>query len=476
MAAAEDSNKKASKPSLRKALDQVLKSQLNVYPDSELTDILLRDLDTHGSDNMVMGRLAERLACYISKTMEVINSWVPLYGHFRQPEWVCLLDNRPELWKFFYFFYEKLIIEATESGAGKCLLRPVLDWVLTQPADDILVLIENVSARIARLVDALALQLASVARCAWKFYEGSGVLIASTVPLIAPSGLAIDLIGHFRFFRVNIETGDLIGCLSDQDPEYFNSEFRVQLVDNYGGLLSLLYELTKLKILSDSTSVSLGVDLEGVCLSREGALALVQLSLSTDPSTVFIVDVIKLGHNAFDVSTHAGISVRRILEDPLIRKVFFDPRHDVDALYHQFEIAPQNVFDLQIAEVAIRRARGLSVRYVQSLFKCLNTQEGLLTEKQKQLAERINRAGKELFEPDQGGNYNVFLQRPLHPCLLVYASHDARYLIPLQKLFDEYLSRYPHDWMKRVCETSQTRAQWYLHTDYVSPTTEAPWL
>jgi hypothetical protein len=276
---------------------------------------------------------------------------------------------------------------------------------------------------------------------------------------------------------VDVETGDLQGCVSEQDAEFVHSEFRVVLVDNYGGLLTLLYELTKLKVYAESgVPVAVAVDLEGVRLSRHGAIALLQMCLSTDPRTVYIVDVIALGVNAFEVATHSGTSIRRVLEDPVIRKVFFDPRHDVDALYYQYGVVVENVFDLQLAEVALRRARGLTVRYVVGLFKCLYQQDLLLTPTQKKLAEKINEAGKSLFEPEFGGNYEIFLERPLHPSLLVYASHDARYLLQLHDLFHDQLSVADGDWYARVLDASQIRARWFMHEEYVTPTTEAPLL
>ena len=52
------------------------------------------------------------------------------------------------------------------------------------------------------------------------------------------------------------------------------------------------------------------------------------------------------------MQTAQGTSVKWILEEQTIRKVWFDPRNDVDALYHQFGILPKGIFDLQIAEVA----------------------------------------------------------------------------------------------------------------------------
>jgi hypothetical protein len=137
------------------------------------------------------------------------------------------------------------------------------------------------------------------------------------------------------------------------------------------------------------------------------------------------------------------------------------------------------VFDLQTAEVALRRSRGLNVRFVQGLFRCLSSQPDFLSDDQKKFAELVNEAGKKLFEPDFGGSYDVFTQRPLHPSILVYASHDVRYLIPLMLNFENHLRQeqgdeIAEDWIGRICSASEFRAQWYTHEEYVTPTSEAP--
>ena len=135
-----------------------------------------------------------------------------------------------------------------------------------------------------------------------------------------------------------------------------------------------------------------------------------------------------------------------------------------------------NVFDLQLAEVAARRSKGLTVRYVLGLFRCLRHNETVLTDIQKQLAEKIDEAGKALFEPEHGGSYEVFLQRPLHPGLLVYSAHDARYLLSLLDHYFQQLGATEDNWWCRVVSASESRSRWFLHPEYIIPTAEAPLL
>lgn len=247
------------------------------------------------------------------------------------------------------------------------------------------------------------------------------------------------------------------------------SRFRVNLIDSYGSLIKLLEHLEYLR--HHFTDLSLAVDFEGMRLCRTGALCLVQLSCSADQTLVYVLDVHLLGKKAFSMKTRNGTCLKGLLEDPNLKKVWFDPRNDVDALYYQFAISPRGVFDLQLAEVADRRNRGFNVNFVQGLHKLL-CQCPQLTEEQKTFAGRINDMGKNLFEPNNGGSYEVFQQRPLHPIILVYAAHDARYLLTLHEQFYNALASTP--WMVRVQAASDWRSRWWMHRTYVVPTSDAP--
>jgi hypothetical protein len=187
---------------------------------------------------------------------------------------------------------------------------------------------------------------------------------------------------------------------------------------------------------------------------------------------VYVVDIYKLGKGAFQVTSPRGSSIHSILEDQAVRKIWFDPRNDVDALAHQFSIRPQGIFDLQLAEVAERRMRALGVRYVQGLFKSLNNCH-TLSDEHKAFAGRIDSLGKNLFEPEYGGNYEVFRMRPIHPIILVYAAHDVRYMLMLYESLTAQLSQQPQ-WFERIIAASTMRGNWWRHEQYVEPNSEAP--
>lgn len=277
------------------------------------------------------------------------------------------------------------------------------------------------------------------------------------------------LMMFFQHYTVETNTGTLEVHERADDEHLMESPFRVNLIDSFGNLMNLLVHLEELCSVN-VMETALAVDFEGVKLCRHGALCLVQMTCNDDPRLVYVLDVHTLGKRAFTMSTPQGTSMKGVLEEQSIRKVWFDPRNDVDALYHQFGIMPHGVFDLQLAEVADRRNRGLKVNFVQGLYKCL-TQCHALEAEQKFFAEKINTLGKRLFEPQNGGNYEIFQQRPLNPVILVYAAHDSRYMLVL---YQQYLQALGDRLVRRVLQAGDQRAQWCLQREYVVPSSEAP--
>jgi len=274
------------------------------------------------------------------------------------------------------------------------------------------------------------------------------------------------LMMFFQYYTVETTTGTLEVHETYEDPTFIESPFRVNLIDSFGRLMKLLVHLEGIC----NNEAALAVDFEGVKLCRHGALCLVQMTCSDDPQLVYVLDVHVLGKRAFTMQTPQGTSMKALLEEQNIRKVWFDPRNDVDALYHQFGITPRGIFDLQLAEVANRRNRGLNVHFVQGLYKCL-TQCPALQSEQKVFAERINTLGKSLFEPQNGGNYEIFRHRPLNPVILVYAAHDSRYMLVL---YEQYVQSIGQRWVSRVLRAGDQRGRWCFSRDFVIPSPEAP--
>ncbi|KAF4675923.1 hypothetical protein FOL46_009139 [Perkinsus olseni] len=441
---------------------------------------------------LVEAEVRDLFAKFVFTCMRAVDQWVPIYGNRRQPEMVGLVNHREMCYHFFMSFFHQISITSPQAPGvppspqqvcSTFLIQKVVLWMLSHAIEDLRVLIEHPGARIARFTDGLQLMCAGIAEDAWRKYLEAGRVQRKCIEIMGsePCNPAEDrlyqhLSGFFHHYTVNPTTGEIACCLSDKVASFVNSEFRVYLVDDFGSLMNLLYQLSKLeRIASNGKPTAMAVDLEGLNLCRDGAMSLAQLCLSSNPKSVYVVDVTRLGFHAFHATTHTGTSLKSIMEDARIEKVFYDPRNDVDALYYQFNVAPQNVFDLQLAEVALRRARGLTVRYVIGLFKCLIAQPELFTQSaMMDFARRINDAGKALYEPKHGGSFKVFTQRPLHTSIIVYASHDVRYLLPLKDLFTKRLKEAGDNLYERVCKVSTERAQWYKNIEYVKPTSEAP--
>eukprot|EP00392_Amoebophrya_sp_AT5.2_P007192 g7206.t1 len=242
-----------------------------------------------------------------------------------------------------------------------------------------------------------------------------------------------------------------------EDVEFLSSVFSVQLIDSYSALLDLLKKIDRL----DERLIA--VDFEGVKLCRTGQLCLIQMTLSSHPSIVYVIDVFMLSQNAmYGVQTSKGTTLKSILESEDIEKVWFDPRNDADALWHQFNVFPKKIFDLQLAEVS----------YVQGLNKVLLSCHAL-DATQKKFSEHIGLLGKNLFEPACGGDYMVFQKRPLDPQILVYSAHDARYMLELRNHLIENIKD-KESWIPRIFTAGQHRVQWCLEPEYYVPNSEAP--
>ena len=110
----------------------------------------------------------------------------------------------------------------------------------------------------------------------------------------------------------------------------------------------------------------LAVDLEGVSMSRVGAVTLLQVAVR---DSVFLFDAQALGtaelferavsvdetdENDGPKARTAKKTLRGVLEDGQITKLMFDCRVDSDALFHQHGVALRGVFDVQLADVASR--------------------------------------------------------------------------------------------------------------------------
>ena len=118
-------------------------------------------------------------------------------------------------------------------------------------------------------------------------------------------------------------------------------------------------------------------------------------------------------HKRFNTAGVKQKTLKDILQDDKIPKVFFDVRNDSDALFAHFGVALQGVEDVQLMESATRRTTG-SRKFLSGLAKCVEKNvlislHGIDLVSWKAAKEK----GERLFKAEHGGSYEVFNQRPL---------------------------------------------------------------
>jgi len=177
----------------------------------------------------------------------------------------------------------------------------------------------------------------------------------------------------------------------------------------------------------------IAMDCEGEHLGRKGKISIVQAATAKE---AFVFDVSETKGAVFD---HG---LREVLQSPAVVKLFFDCRHDADALQHLHNIRLSGVCDLQLLELMsrdddeddqLRRLHGClhhgNVRGSPHLYKSVHKLAGL-----KDCLEHFELGGGDLkkqirakFRAD--GEY--WMQRPLPPEAMEYAMHDVQSLFDL---------------------------------------------
>ncbi|KAM0346010.1 hypothetical protein ACHAPU_006064 [Fusarium lateritium] len=177
------------------------------------------------------------------------------------------------------------------------------------------------------------------------------------------------------------------------------------------------------------------VDLEGVNLCRKGTISIMQLYDAIEECT-YLIDVHTLGKLCFLTPGIHGRTLKNILEDRDIIKVFFDVRNDSDALYAHYGIALEGIHDLQLMELA---SRSFSKQYINGLSKCIERDAPLsVQERSKWIITKEK--GVRLFAPEKGGSYEVFNKRPIPEDIRSYCAQDVQFLPRLYKYYKLKLS------------------------------------
>jgi exonuclease 3'-5' domain-containing protein 1 len=213
----------------------------------------------------------------------------------------------------------------------------------------------------------------------------------------------------------------------------------------------------------------IAVDIEGISLSREGRICIVQVAT---PVMVYIFDIVLLGTVAF---SDGGL--REILASAEIEKLFFDARKDCDALRYQFDCPVNNVMDMQILYSRFKKGeelrRGTAVTDCFVGYGCLpgltKAFQDLLKAREYNELQEIKSNGHSLFAPNHGGSFEIWEQRPLHPALVKYCMNDVVLLFTI-------LSRCCHVMpLKELREISERRVTQVISRSIPLPNDHMYW-
>ena len=225
---------------------------------------------------------------------------------------------------------------------------------------------------------------------------------------------------------------------------------QVVLIDSYTSeaFTQCVLELKRAKVIA--------YDCEGVRLSRTGKITLLQIAI---PKKIFLIDVMTIGGK--EVFIDGGL--KDIIESEEILKLAYDVRMDSDALFHQHDVVLKNVLDLQLLDIAIRRAAGGIVEHLPSLSKTVSRR---LTNAEILVCEDLKKRVKNMYTSVEDGD--LWARRPLIDDARRYAALDAWVLMKLDQAMRPNGTTAPHlfpgfdaSWNERVLDASRKRIDEY---------------
>ncbi|KAI6380623.1 hypothetical protein MCOR25_001560 [Pyricularia grisea] len=199
-------------------------------------------------------------------------------------------------------------------------------------------------------------------------------------------------------------------------------------------------------------------------LSRNGEISV--LTILVEPKRhVYIIDVQKLGHEAF-TTMGSGISLKQILESTHIPKAFFDVRPDADALFGLYGIRLQEVEDVQLLENA---CHGRKTRvFLRSLSSCIKA-DAPVEESQRTAWLETKSECMSLFMGEGGRQFEHFTKRPLPQECKDYSVNQVKWLPLLRSVYIRTLrkNRSGTRWCWRTTVEAKKRVEaaqspWYI--------------
>ncbi|OAX77410.1 hypothetical protein ACJ72_08292 [Emergomyces africanus] len=225
---------------------------------------------------------------------------------------------------------------------------------------------------------------------------------------------------------------------------------KTHLIDSTPSLVEVLDSLDNLP----TSPPSLYIDLEGINLSREGSISILQL-FNHPKEQVYLIDVHLLGETAFTTTGTNGTSLKSILECADTPKVFFDVRNDSNALFFHFGIRLRGVEDIQLMENATRPGLAGRKKFVSGLARCVEQDAPVSPAAKKSWKEKRD-TGLRLSLPDRGGSVEVFNLRPMPRAIKEYCAQHLLFLPLLRSLY--WLKLSP-EWEGKVASATKERVR-----------------
>jgi len=161
------------------------------------------------------------------------------------------------------------------------------------------------------------------------------------------------------------------------------------------------------------------VDCEGVNLSKDGKLCLIQVAT---PKKVYLFDILKGGERLF-----YDRGLRYLLESNKIVKVMHDCRKDSEALYFQYNVTLKGVWDSQVAYAVLSQLKGFKTPYpigLNTLLKACCCEENKF---------------KDMIKSAMTAMKNFWEVRPLSRMMIDYAAGDVSNLLRVYSMLNNEL-------------------------------------
>ncbi|KAI4923282.1 hypothetical protein J4E85_008319 [Alternaria conjuncta] len=222
------------------------------------------------------------------------------------------------------------------------------------------------------------------------------------------------------------------------------------------------------------------ISLEGVNLCRNGTVSILTLLLHESPSSqqTYLIDVHSLGAQTFSTAGANGKTLKHILQDEKMPKVFFDVRIASAGLFAHYCVALEGVQDVQLMDSAAVETTE-SREYLSWLAACVKYNK-IISYYHYTTWSRDREAGEQLFRPELGGSYDVFNQRPLPDDIIKYCVGSVECLPKLRNELwgARRLGARRLDWRDMVQDETDRRVVYSHAADYQPGGTDwvlAPW-